>query len=491
MKLKTLVFTLTTLICATGMQAQESSTPKYRRSSIYSMMLHSKATDEKLDKETSDNLLSALIDRQAVDSVAKSVAVLQLYPTIPVPDQFDNMNLEARIIEFDDLTIRDEFTKQAQETTGKKKGGFGKMLGSAVSGVTSGSNSSLTLPGSDDVLRQMPAAAMQYLADNNVAAELVAKWYNYQPTATNGTHYNTSLIGERGLYSASAEETAAAVATLKGNRLLMDDGENLIGHTYVIVNYLRYRSNEALINEIRTYADALGASIGGTKGMLAAKAAGAAASAIGGKGFSVQTNTFLFRLDWNSDVQEKFYTEYWNKDKSDLIESGLCKLTYVGAVKNRAGVRAGLGTKKSQNELIETAVRRSIDESVAKLQEEHEDFRVISPITAIDKSKGEIYASIGLKEGIEAGDVYEVLEPQEDPDTKVVTYVPVAKVKAVENQIYDNRAGAAEAIAEDLKSDDEKVREAAEAVKDLQRTTFSGKVKEEYAGYYLRLLKKK
>lgn len=481
-------------------QATNDSSKKFRRSSIYSIMVHSDSIDKKLqaDDETAanSNVIKNLIKSVASDD-SKSlkvdpVVVKNLFPTIAIPQQFNDFNLSTRIIELDNFGITEADIKAAEESAGgeKKKKGFGGLAGKAMGAVGVDASKMPALPGTDNVTKSMKAIANKFFEKENTAANLVAKWYNYSDAAKDGgSHYDMGTIQDKGIYSISAEDKRKFEASGEANSKIIDDAVNLIGHTYVMLNYFKYRSNAAIIAELQTYADALG-SMGGVAGVAASQAVGAAVSSMAGGGYSVQTNTYLYRLDWANETNEKFYNECWSGTLEDLIKSGMCKLTFVGKEKSRAGVRVGAFSKTDPNELIKRAVLRSLDENIARLQASHEDFRTITPICGVDTKAGEIYAEIGLRENLTPGDEYEVLQPIEGSDG-TITYKSIGKFKPVEGKICDNREGAAEDIAEDLQSTDAKVKEAAEKVKGLTNSTFKGgKVKEEYTGCFLRLTKK-
>lgn len=455
--------------------AQTINDKKYRRSSIYSIMIKSDVIRQEIDQEVeSNNEITSIMTKKVANSTdvgSKYEQLLNFFPTLPISDQFDDLNLPERYINIDSYILSADKINAAKKETGGNKTSWLSRL--------------------DDhnpVLSKVPACIKKFFSDKNVAARLIGRWYNYNDK----TFYNTDLIRQRGLYSATEEDKDKAKTTVRGNVLLEDDGENLLNQTYVLVNVLEYRKNEALAAQIQKYADVIGqvASCSLIQ-MAASKALGAATSGIIGKGYSITTTTFLYKLKWDKERMAKFYAEYWDKSINDLIASGMCELEFVGKDKGRAGVRVNLGSKVTGSELVKRATVRAIDEAIAKLQENYEDFRTITPISRIDLNEKLLYARIGLKEGIKAGDVFEVLEPTMDKETNTIFYKKVGTVKAVKNKIWDNRAGAAEELAEDLNSNDADVKAAAESQQSLESTAFSGKVKEGYEGYLLRLKDKK
>ena len=84
--------------------------------------------------------------------------------------------------------------------------------------------------------------------------------------------------------------------------------------------------------------------------------------------------------------------------------------------------------------MIEIATVKATDKAIAKLQRKFEAFRTKSPLLSGEP----ITAKIGLKEGVEKGDKYEVLEIVEDKEGNR-RYKSVGVIKVDKNQIWDNR----------------------------------------------------
>ncbi len=476
------------MVAALSANAQNDGQRKFRRSSVYSVLVHSNTMDQKLSetKSTGNVALELVRAVKGADTLTVNPTIVtDLFPTIAIPRQFNDFNLPTRVIEYDGYQITEDDIKAADESTGKKKGGFGAMAGKALSAATAGVTLP-TAPGNDNVTKGMKALAIKFFDKENVAANLVAKWYNYKADATGDSHYDLATITDLGINSISAEDKRKFEAGADKNSQITNDAVKLMEHTYVMLNYFKYRSNAEILAEYQTYADLLG-SMGSTYGVIASQALGAVAGTIAGDGYSVQTNTYLYRLDWNDEVNNNFLDNCWKGTLDDLVKSGLCKLTFVGHEKSRAGVRKGIASKASVDSLIVRAVQRSLDENIARLQSKYEDFRTLTPVLGVDTEKGEIYAEIGLRENLAPGDEYELLQYDEAKGD----YKSLGKFKPVEGQIYNNCADADDEIAEGLASTDAKKKAAAEAMQGLTKTTFKGgKVKDEYAYCLLRLVKK-
>ena len=77
---------------------------------------------------------------------------------------------------------------------------------------------------------------------------------------------------------------------------------------------------------------------------------------------------------------------------------------------------------------------RAADKSISQLQTEFEEFRVKTPLLSGDP----ITAKIGLKEDLEKGDKFEVLEQVLNEDGRT-EYKRVGIIKVDHKQIWDNR----------------------------------------------------
>lgn len=260
----------------------------------------------------------------------------------------------------------------------------------------------------------------RYLEKNQVAKGLVAKWFNRD--AEGG--FNMEMVAERGAYDASAIDIKIAKQSQRGNALLADAGEELIKNTFVIVNDFRYTS----------YSET------GSLGIRLSL-----------KGYIIKTTSYLYRLEWNDDIANIFYNNLWidkgQKDperKKAFENSDLFKLKYIGSQTAWAEVTRSTLSNKSQEELIAIATARAADKAYSKLQRVYEEFRTKSPLLNVEP----ITAKIGLKEGIEKGDEFEVLEQIID-NLGRTSYKRIGIIKVDEGKIWDN-TGYGEENSQDL-----------------------------------------
>ncbi|MBD5310819.1 MAG: hypothetical protein HDS13_01455 [Bacteroides sp.] len=336
----------------------------------------------------------------------------------------------------------------------------------------------------------MHAVMNKFIDQNQLAPMMVAKWYNYD--ANRQPKFNEDVIRERGLDNASAAELAKAPGNDEARAMLSAQGFELIDHTFLVATNLRFRNNKALAKEISDLAGSAvasgvaaagGGAIGGLASLGAKKATEASVNALLKDAYSVTAVTNLYKLVWNDDIDAQLGEKILYNDNAslqDLINSGLCKLEYVGQTKAR-------GVKKDKNktiaELANSATARAIDKALAKLQVDYEVFRTTVPISKC--ADGFIYAKIGTKEGVTEGDEYEILEQFMDKNGKI-GYKTVGSTKVEKNGVWFNTTGADELIA----NADEKEAAAMKEAQKLGYSKFKG-AKKDYSGYYLRLKKKK
>lgn len=434
--------------------ADNNTTAKYRRSSIYTLMA--------INPEFAADKTKA----SALEQVKES------FLAAPVPDKYNDHNLPERFIDFDSIPVTEAEIAAIAEQKGEKKKkalGFIKDMVSEVTseftgGVVGGINEN-----------KVAAQLLKWLNQNRIANKMVAKWYNMEAVTLDGKHFNYDLISERGLYDASAIEAANAEQTVGGlNRIMDAAAGELIPNTFVMVSVYNYLSAK----EMTDLTAAIASQFGGY-GQLAGMAASAAGKEM--KGYFARTNTFLFKLNWTPELQAEFEEKYWDthdiNDLREFMNSDKYKMEYVGKTTDFVPASMKISTNPEEDiKAVDRATVRAIDGAIEKLQKKYEVFKTIAPITI---QNGEITAYVGMKEGIEAGDKFDVFEyvMNEDGTTSLNK---VGEVKAKKKCIWDNRYGAGEKI-EGAADDDDDDEEAS-----LSYTTFEGKASKFMDGMFIR-----
>lgn len=282
---------------------------------------------------------------------------------------------------------------------------------------------------------------------NQIASRLVARWFN-RNKLTGVCDLN--LIKSRGLYDASAAEHALASQSALGKALLEDAGEQLIGHTYLLMHEITYIDKgrrSSFWGSMLGAAITIGAAYAGLDASLANDLGTLGNMTVASlKGFSVKVRSRLYRLKWDDETSARFFaTHYKSADDGvpgNLFDSerGLYSLEYIGDVVSKGNTTSFLGINESEPELmIRKACARAMEENVAALQKKYEQFRIKTPVTSVSPV---VTAMVGLKEGVTPDSRYEVLEC-ELKDGKTV-YNRVGIVRPIPGRIWDNRFMATE-----------------------------------------------
>lgn len=302
----------------------------------------------------------------------------------------------------------------------------------------------------------------RFLHKSQLAKRMVSKWFSRDKSTG---AFSMELVAERGNYNASLLDVAIARSNVRGEAMLSDAGEELIGNTFLLVNEISYIDKEsnaiaaaAIFGTISNVASTVSDAAGGNNKTSDVADLTKSIADIGSDasdlvaGFSVRVTSYLYQLEWNDSIASIFYTKYYyDKNNIDITkktayesDTGLFRFKFVGqqTVKSNKTSLRGLHTN---GELISKTMQRAIDKSIVELQSEHEVFRVKVPL--IEIAEDGIHVQIGLKEGVNEKSRFEVLEQMID-DNGRTKYKRVGIIKPVSNKIWDNRYMAVEEEAE-------------------------------------------
>jgi len=349
---------------------------EYRRSSIYSVLINH--TDQQFANEIKEAFLQ-----------------------IPVPDKFNDHNLSVKVLNLD------------------------KKL--------SGANS-----------QKENIDITDFLQKNKIASRLVGRWFNRDYYSG---QCDMELVKERGLYNATEFDKQLALKSARGIAMLQDAGEELIGNTFVLVNDIRYVD--------KNKGAKTGASILKILGSVAAAATGTNIDDLTDnlgdmvetiKGFKVKINTFLYKLEWPNEQANLFYQEQYSANPDAIKQANFeaarnnYQLKYVGKVESSGGTTSFLGINEDEPiVMVRKACQRAIDDNVADLQRNYEEFRTKSPLLSVEP----LTAYVGKKEGVDSKSKFEVLEVVE-MENGGHKYNRVGVIEPIENLIWDNRFMAVE-----------------------------------------------
>jgi hypothetical protein len=250
-----------------------------------------------------------------------------------------------------------------------------------------------------------------------------------------------NLIIERGQYDASVMDVNVAKNTARGVALLGDAGEELINNTFIVVTDFKYTDKEDVAKTAKKIIGLAKFIPGAGAAVSISTTTANAALTVAGKGYFIKATSYLYRLRWNDSIATVFYNNYWMDDKSyDEIKkkafdnANFFTLEYIGSETANEQTQSSVFTSKSNEELIMRATTKSVDKVISKLQRNHDQFKTKTPLFSTDP----LTAKIGLKEGLEAGDRYEVLEQNVDENGKTY-YKRVSVITVDKKQIWDNR----------------------------------------------------
>ena len=402
MKLKKVLFAMLVVASSNGFAQSDKDVKdvKYRRSSLHTILIES-------------------------ENFPRKESVIKAYNSAPFPEKYDNHSI-------------------GEKSFDPKKYGATKEL-------------------SDD---EMGAVVAKYLKDNKVGNKLVAKWFDRK---ANG-FFDIDLISQRGLISASFTDIKTAEASAEGKALLQTAGLELINNTFVVVSKMKFYENEPVARVAREVAIQAAGKIG--MAILRDKAMDLAEKGYekAKEGYSVWTTSYLYKLKWDDTTSNTFYQDLWidasttgnvaekkaNFDKSDLFQ-----LEFIGSENSTSLVTFSLSEKRTEDQIVNLAVTRNVDNVYAKLQKKYDVFKTKVPLF----TGNPLTAKIGMKEGLEGGEKFEVLEANMDPKTGVIEYKKKGTIKVDKNLIWDNRYNAGLPITDET---------GAEVKNPLNGTTFEG-----------------
>ena len=414
-KLFTLILTLAFVSFFHYSKAQDA---KYRRSSMTMVLAEDDGLGEFRDK------------------------IIKSYNSNPFPDKYNQHNITDNKFNLDKIKLTDEdliksgFLQDTLTTPIAMVKATSKLK--TLRYLSSDSLSALVLPSQNEVFQ---AKLDKFIRDKNLAKQMVATWFNRDESGK----MDWEEIKARGLYSASAQDMDDADSSADKDAYLLDF--DLITNSFVVFNKMKFYKNEPVAAILRDQAKIA------TKKKMAKSPPALLEKALEALdviyeetkvGYTVACNTFLYQLDWNEEIATKFKSKFFNDnvatdDKLAAWEDGAyMNLSLVGKTFSSSIVTVKIGEKRTLDQLIDLQVKRTMDNALAKLQKTYVVFRPITPITGV----APVTARIGMKEGIEAGDKFEVLESDKNelgvPFWKSVGKVSVDK-KVV---VWDNRAGA-------------------------------------------------
>lgn len=440
--IKTLI--LITIGQSFAQENQSSKDLKFRRSSLCKILIES-------------------------ESFPKKDTVIRAYNSAPFPELYNDHSIAYPSFNPTDFKITNEDRKTyghlAIDST-KDNTSFLSMIKDP---------SSITNKIVDKNYEDMPILIDKYVKSNKIANKIIAKWFN----RTEDGSFNMELVDQRGLYDASYKDVNIAKRANNGTELLKAAGQDLIANTFIVFSRMKYVNNEVIASQVRDKLKFLAKyKLSGIGLTLANKAIDVTYDKAR-IGYSVWTTSYLYKLKWNDTVAEKFGKDYY-MEKSNLDaakkeafdNSDYFELEYVGSQNSTSVVTFSFTESRTEEQIVKLSTIRNLDHVFSKLQKEYDQFKPKVQLLTADP----ITAKIGMKEGLEGGEKFEVLEQIIDPKTGLTEYKRKGIIKVEKGKVWDNLYNLSDASSDN------------KTVDGLDRTTFKGG-KDFYANMLIREIK--
>ena len=293
---------------------------------------------------------------------------------------------------------------------------------------------------SDD---EMAEAIMRYINDNKIANRLVMRWFNYNRDGevaydidnpvNPDAMINMQTIFDRGYYTVNAGDENVSLSSLKREKdiKIKELSMKLIPFTFMTFTKLNFFENEPIARAIRdgaieiadsAYVKAIKDGTNPNSAKLFRDIAVIAANTVYNAtkdGYTLQSNTWLYKLVWDEKTEGYFNREVL-EDPSLLETSDKFKMEFVDSQMNQSSVI--ISAARSFERIIDLTIVRNLNKVFLDLQQRNDVFKVWTPLldfyslvspslTAPIKVEGKtITAEIGTKEGLRGGEQFAVVD---------------------------------------------------------------------------------
>lgn len=348
--------------------------------------------------------------------------VLEAYKNYKFPDKYNDHRLETLSIDISTISFTDDEFLKILEDLGTTKEDYDQSIELKKS-----------FWGKDYKDERLDVYKIKkYINENKLGSKLVEKWYDNDADGK----FDIDLITERGLFNASKEDIDKAKSSATGNDVIITGAAlDLLPQTYLVFNKMSFVSNEIMAAVVR--AEAM-KKVNEMKDGLPKEMASKVADKVYEKtseGYSVWTTAFLFKLKWEELDQNNLYNNWENKDEFLKNEFSI---EHVGTEKANSLVTFSLKKEdkdRTEDDIINLATVRNVEKVFSKMTKKYEDFKPKVPLAEFSP----LTAFIGMKEGLEGGETFEILNEEYDSKTGRTIYKSVGKVKVDKKSIWDNR----------------------------------------------------
>ena len=283
------------------------------------------------------------------------------------------------------------------------------------------------------------------LQDNEVAKQLVAKWFDrdYQG------RMDMKRIHDWGGYNATFADLKRAESTVRGTAMLTDEGEELLKNTFVMVCDISYYDRRQTGVFLAALAQSLGAVAGNFTNDQQLKqsyndlGSAVATASLDIAGFSVNIVSYLYQLEWSDKLRDKMYSQYWVDETTPIAEANQRRaafdndrksfqLEFLGQYNSRAGRTVSDSSTPDLKQVVREVCSNAVDNSINNLAKMFPVFKAKTPFYC---DNDQVYAYIGTKEGVSIKSKFEVIE-MEKTKKKGIQYNKVGEMRP--SYVWDN-----------------------------------------------------
>ena len=377
------------------------------------------------------------------ESFPNKDAVMNSWNNYPFPDKYNKHEIDFKSTNINAINLSDKELMNEGYLLDTLDDPFKimKAVGSfkPVKYLNSDSTVALVLPTKKQLYQ---LKLNKVILNDKIANKLVARWFNLTPDG----EIDFNLISERGMYNASDLEANIAEGSAKGKNILKDAGKELLNNTFVTFTKLDFVANEPPARYVRDIAkETTLATMASAPQMMIDKAIKKIDQAYdkAKEGYSLWSKTWLYQLNWNDSIYSVLQQQYKEKKGEAFNMEGLFSLSFVNVQYNQSLVTFKIGETRTEEQIIDLTLVRNLDNAFAKLQKKNDVFKPMIPVA----TSSPITAKIGMKEGIEGGDNFEVLEMIWDDKAGETTWKKVGKVSVDKKaSIWDNRYNAGDEV---------------------------------------------
>ena len=234
---------------------------------------------------------------------------------------------------------------------------------------------------------------------------MILKWWDVREDGS----YSTQLIEQRGIYNATDAEVRVAEASKRGKAMLKDNGEKLIGNSYiVVVDFVKVQTMTE-IYDAQDAAAKLRAEKNDTKFVPVTR---------NKTGFKAEALTSIFKINWNDTLnyeiwEAPYYDEANDRFNIDAFLNKQMPISFLARFKVSSDgsqykdANRNPGNKiLSNEELFIQMYNEAVTNTLIAAPNQLEAFRVKTGLV----SKKPLAAKIGKKEGLSVEQRYFVWE---------------------------------------------------------------------------------